>query len=317
MRSTFIPLWLLVAAAGAAAETGPACPLPAVNACPAIGGYLDFNCDGVLKIAALGDSIVSGRGDTENGERGGYVLRLQQALTKKKLAAQILGAGFPGIGTGDLIARMKQEQAGARRKPITKALRDADLVVIDIGRNDWWLDAAPSLVARNVKRIARLAEQMGGVPGMPPVVVIAKLIPNERLDRRNNVTQQAYVGYVNAALTRLNQARYPVAVPFDRMPPFGSLQDPPRPDAGVHPTSAGYQMLTGLLLEFLQTNAQELMETRRPDEDKDNVFNLCETRTFRTNPLNPDSDGDTYSDGEEVYILFSDPKDPTSPGGRS
>jgi len=45
-----------------------------------------------------------------------------------------------------------------------------------------------------------------------------------------------------------------------------------------------------------------------PDDDNDGLSDVDETTLHGTNPLNPDSDGDTYSDGEEV-AAGSDPTD--------
>ena len=208
---------------------------------------------------------------------------------------------------------MKEEQRKQGVQRIESALRGADLVVVDIGRNDWWLDVSPGLTARNIKRIAGLAARMGKADGQGPLVVIAKLIPNERLERRNEVTQQDFVLLVNQALTLLNQERYPVAVPFDQLPPYGYLQDPPRTDAGVHPTSAGYDILSDILIDFLKNGAQDLMAAQRGDDDEDDVFTLCESKYYRTKPNDPDTDADGYPDGQEIYELLTDPLDPLDP----
>lgn len=300
-------------AAAAALQGAAACPLPAVSQCPPIAGYIDWNCDGKLKITALGDSIVSGRGDTDNGERGGYVLRLRKTLERKKLPAEVVARGYPGKGTARLISLMRQEQLKRGVQRLERALRGADLVIVDIGRNDWWLEMSPGQTARNIKRIATLAGRMGAAGGVAPLVVIAKLIPNERLEWRNKVTQQKFVLLVNEALMLLNQERYPVAVPFDQLPPYGYLQDPPRLDAGVHPTSRGYDILGEILIKFLNVRAQELMAAHRSDEDGDDVFSSCESGFYRTRPDSADSDGDGYTDGQELYELGSDPRDALDP----
>ncbi len=38
----------------------------------------------------------------------------------------------------------------------------------------------------------------------------------------------------------------------------------------------------------------------KPDTDSDGLFDREEVEVYQTNPLNPDTDGDTYSDGTEV-----------------
>jgi hypothetical protein len=47
------------------------------------------------------------------------------------------------------------------------------------------------------------------------------------------------------------------------------------------------------------------------DNDGDGLPNGAEL-LFGTNPNNPDTDGDTYSDGDEVNVYYTDPLDETS-----
>lgn len=292
-----------------------ACPLPAASACPTIKKYIDYNCDGVLKIAFLGDSLVTGRGDTAHGERGGYVLRVRNRLKRRSSAVDVVGFGVPGQSTVNMIRDMLQEIQDPGTGPIEAALEGADLIVIDMGRNDWWLEVSPALTARNLRRILTLAERMGRSNGFTPTVVIARMIPTMRTELLNGINEHDFVLRVNAALMLLNQTRYPVVVPFDTLPLEGTLQSPPRVDAGLHPTPYGYNILAKIVMNFLGDGAQRLMTMRRPDTDGDNVFDFCESpRYYKTDPAAADTDEDGYSDGEEIYELYSDPLDPRVPG---
>lgn len=61
------------------------------------------------------------------------------------------------------------------------------------------------------------------------------------------------------------------------------------------------------------TDAQEAELGTSPskvDTDDDGLFDLEEVEIYHTNPLNPDSDGDTYLDGKEVSGGY----DPNGPG---
>lgn len=79
-------------------------------------------------------------------------------------------------------------------------------------------------------------------------------------------------------------------------PPAPSAPTPPpavTPPASPEPD----QDMDGL------TDAQEAQLGTSPvaaDSDADGLFDREEIETYRTNPLNPDTDGDTYSDGDEV-----------------
>lgn len=52
-------------------------------------------------------------------------------------------------------------------------------------------------------------------------------------------------------------------------------------------------------------------DIRDPDSDHDGLLDGAEVLIYRTNPLNSDSDDDTYSDSEEVNA-GTDPLDPSS-----
>jgi hypothetical protein len=51
-----------------------------------------------------------------------------------------------------------------------------------------------------------------------------------------------------------------------------------------------------------------------PDSDGDGLTDGDEVNVHGTNPLNPDSDGDGLSDGQEVNTYFTDPLNPDSDG---
>ncbi len=64
------------------------------------------------------------------------------------------------------------------------------------------------------------------------------------------------------------------------------------------------------------TNSQELLaktDPNNPDSDGDGLLDGIEVYTWHTNPLNPDSDGDGLNDSEEIN-RGSDPNNPDSDG---
>jgi hypothetical protein len=66
--------------------------LPSLTeACPKVGGLPDLNCNGEAKVVVLGDSLVYGIGDTDNGNKGGYVARAARKFPKATFVNQGLG----------------------------------------------------------------------------------------------------------------------------------------------------------------------------------------------------------------------------------
>lgn len=295
------------------AGSAMACPEAPPSACQPMLRIIDFNCDGALKISAVGDSIAYGRGDTQHNEGGGYLLRIRSFIRRKGARGEIGNGGVPGVTTDQMIRRLKQEFTRPGLQPMEQTLKNSDVVIVDIGRNDFWQGVSAGTTARNIKRIAKMLQRNLKAQGVPPLVVIAALIPNTRTNLVNEITQREFVARVNAALKMLNQKLYPVAVPFDNMP-SGLLQQPPRFDAGLHPTPKGYVYMARVLRKFLRSNGRNMMQAKRLDSDNDDVFDVCETRRFyKTDPFNPDTDGDTIPDGEEIYVLGTDPLVPDVP----
>ena len=105
----------------------------ALQACPLVDGlYADWNCDQQFKITFTGDSIVQGVGDERNVNNGGYVLRL-----RRRLGQNVVGFGIPGIHTDGLLRALQREFESGNRDVIRK-FKNADVIVIDVGRNDYW-----------------------------------------------------------------------------------------------------------------------------------------------------------------------------------
>ncbi|WP_062356612.1 SGNH/GDSL hydrolase family protein [Bacillus kwashiorkori] len=82
-----------------------------------------------LKIAAIGDSLTAGVGDTSN--QGGYLHFLKGDLIKLKgvKTVEIFNHGVSGNRTDQLLKRLTQET-------VEKDIKKADLVIVTIGGND-------------------------------------------------------------------------------------------------------------------------------------------------------------------------------------
>lgn len=293
---------------GAAAAYAGSCPNVPPSECYRIGEFLDFNCDHHLRLAIIGDSIVYGRGDDLNGDQGGYALRIDQAVEH----LEVFPLGYPGITTDILLRRLKQDLPFGSRSAIRSATKRNDLIVVDVGRNDFWAGNPPELTARNIKRIVVYLRETLSRKGVTPLVVAATLIPNLRTNVINEMTQHYFVEMVNNVLLQMNSADFPVLLRFDRMPE-SYLQRGLRYDAGLHPTSGGYNFLAHMFEDFLYDQANHLWSGWRKDADRDDLFDICESVRYHTNPSRADTDGDGYLDGDEVYRLHSNPLMALSP----
>ena len=116
------------------------------SACPKVGNLPDFNCDGEINIVVIGDSLVSGYGDTANNNKGGYVLRAQSSLQQ----ATVKNFGVPGLNTVQLLLNLGKAFRGTSYLALAAALVEADLVVLDLGRNDRWFFGVPLQTFRRI-----------------------------------------------------------------------------------------------------------------------------------------------------------------------
>lgn len=66
----------------------------------------------------------------------------------------------------------------------------------------------------------------------------------------------------------------------------------------------------GLLAMFMIVWSLNTVFASSTDFDEDGLSNIEEENIYQTNPLNWDTDGDGYSDGDEVLVHLTDPLDP-------
>ncbi len=217
-------------------------------ACPRISGLIDYNCDHKLKFVFVGDSIVSGKGDHKS--RGGYVGRLKKYYAGR---AEVTGLGYSGYSSGRLLQEFTNALNGRGDRKIQRGLRNADFILIDVGRNDYWDKDPYSFTARNIMRLSKLLETRVGrnLRRGSPFVSIALLLPTKRM------FQRTFIAGVNDELFALPSA-YHVDLRFDRVQIRNISFD------GVHPTPAGHKAIMEMVRKYIKGPLQRKEKKLRP-----------------------------------------------------
>jgi len=262
------------------------------QACPLIGGFVDYNCDQQHKIVFIGDSIVRGIGDERYDGNGGYPVRLGNSYP----SSTVVNLGQPGFSTKRLLRLVTKRIKNEPTSELRAAAANADIVVIGVGTNDFWEGNDPALTVRNIKRIVKLVRnELAKDLGVAPLMAVTKLTPTTRGFQRD------FVNSINALLDHFKSTALPVRLYFDVLPVNAISFD------GLHPNSKGYDSMARIARKFIEGYAQQISAKSRLDLDGDGVYDRFEKSLFGTNPGLLDSDGDGINDGEEIFTFQTDP----------
>lgn len=263
--------------------------------CTAENGIPDYNCDGKVVITVLGDSLAYGFGDTKNDNRGGYVLR----AAKKFPEITFNNRGVQGLRTFELLSKLNRTFKENGDPEFKQELLESDIVILDLGRNDRWLFGEPGATYRNLKRAASLINSsiLKLQDSAPLVVKAVLMLPNRG-------SQGPWVKALNELIFRSNSLNYPADLRFDLVSKRLLATDQ------IHPTSEGYSKLAQTLISYLKRTLVPKMKRLRIDQDQDSVPDYFESNRYGTDPALADTDGDTLSDGQEIFVLLSDPLTP-------
>ncbi len=273
-------------------------------ACPRIDRkMIDFNCDQQYKVAVVGDSIVKGvDGDSldpfYDGD-GGYVARLEA-----QTGYTFSNIGIRGIRSDQLLRDFKRN---INKKLTSKLLKDADIVIIDVGRNDFWnspLEQITLPTVRNIKRIVSFLKKVYQKRDskVVPYFMVATLIPTTRTNI-HELDLQLFVDDLNQNLRRFKSRGLPVELFFDEEFDINILGA----DL-LHPSSTGYQEIADFLETDLRGRVNKILKSKRKDLDRDKIYDIFET-WFGMDPTNPDTNGDGILDGNEVFVQSLDESD--------
>jgi lysophospholipase L1-like esterase len=255
-----------------------------VSACPKVAKLPDFNCDGEARIVVMGDSLVFGFGDTANDNKGGYVLRTQRRFP----GATISNFGVLGLKTQDLLLDIERAFDGRGESSLANALVKADVVILDVGRNDRWLFGEPAATFRNLKRASALIKKLvTQVVDTPPLVITAVMMfPNRG-------SQGPWMKDLDALILRSHSAANPANLRFDLVSKRLLSQDQ------IHPTPKGYAALAAVLIKYLTNEYPKIVAKLRPDADMDGLYDIFEKSRFNTDSTLADTDGDGLVDGKD------------------
>jgi lysophospholipase L1-like esterase len=240
----------------------------------------------------VGDSFVFGTGDERNENRGGYVLRLARTFS----SSEVNNFGYPGITTAKLLSYYKQLFAKEPRNSEIKELGTSDIVIIDVGRNDYFNRNSSTLTATTIKRLTTvLSTELMKKYGTAPLF-ISTVLP---LTRRE--IDLGFIEQVNTVLLKLRGRELPAFLRFDKLSPLLLGAD------GLHPTSAGYDVLANIAIQHVKGDAQVRSRNSRKDLDEDGLYDLLERKKFKTSPRKRDTDEDGLIDGAEIFTQLTDP----------
>jgi lysophospholipase L1-like esterase len=253
-------------------------------ACPQAAGLADYNCDGDAVVVVIGDSLVSGVGDARTGNQGGYVLRTQTRFPD----AAIVNQGVPGLRTLTLLKNLRRAFANSSTSKLAQDLIKADVVVLDLGRNDRWNFGPPAATLRNLKRLRQIIQS--SVPrsgGVAPLVVTAVLMSP------NRGSQSPWVKELDNLILKSHSVEHPANLRFDLV--SKRLLQPDN----IHPTSQGYAAMAKVFVSYLLKEYREYVGVLRQDQDNDGLYDIFEASRFGTDPTLADTDGDGIKDGND------------------
>lgn len=268
------------------------------SACPTIDGLVDFNCDGEIKIAATGDSIVRGTGDKEgNFDNAGWVYDLRSIFPD----ARITNVGVPGVTSQSLRRLFIKNLVPGN---ITyREMRDADYVIIEVGTNEYW-EFAP--ISRTITGIRRLRDTLRSfyedtLHDPLPMFVIATPPQSKR-------------SFQNPFLLKLAEALLQEKQSLNVKILFHKLGTSIISSDLLHPSKKGYDRMAQYVANVLRTKVTSQASALRPDLDADGIYDEFESSKFGSDPLLSDTDGDGISDGDEVFELATNPSSQDSDG---
>lgn len=184
-----------------------------------------------LTILALGNSLTAG---FRVATKEAYPALLEQKLIAAGCACRVINAGVNGETSGGALSR------------INRVLTlDPDIVILETGLNDHFLGLDPALTAKNIRRLVQICQESGVtviLAGMRPAfggdeVAFAHLYPAIAQEEAVILIPSFLAGVTdtstgNSILTQVD---------------------------GVHPTAAGYKVVTETVYPYVLEAINQLL----------------------------------------------------------
>ncbi|MCB0321328.1 MAG: SGNH/GDSL hydrolase family protein [Bdellovibrionales bacterium] len=272
------------------------------QACPKVAGLIDPDCNGFIRFAITGDSIVKGIGDLHIDDRGepiGYPGLIERRVNLPEF--RTLNIGDPGATPRSLLRGFVRYIDKGRIT--TRKTTDIDYFLIQVGTNSYWdynRDPArntPAQVATQIVRLRKwIIKNLGLRNGYEPIVFTAQV------PLTNREYQNPFIRELNSHILRLKK-KLNVRVDFSRIPTSVLMLGD-----DLHPSN--YRPMAALAQRALFGPIQVEARKRFVDEDHDGLYDETEPSKFFTDPTLLDTDGDGLSDGEEVLEFETDANAP-------
>lgn len=222
----------------------------AQSTCAVANGVLDVNCDGVVRVIAVGDSVVYGIGDNANSDRGGYPLRASKRLPN----VDVINAGEPGLKASSLLLRYSRAFKTSAGRQEYSDLLTSDIIVLDLGRNDRWAFGPPSSTYRDLTKLRQLIRNAAKVEfsNKPLVVIAVLMLPNRG-------AQGPWVKELNQIILAGTSLANPSDLRFDLLSKRNYNEDQ------IHPNARGYDDLARTFIKYLTKVLPPRIKKLNPD----------------------------------------------------
>lgn len=204
--------------------------------------FVDFNKDKKIKILFIGDSFIKGVGDINN--TGGYVEKLKRNFKKNFKQVNVVKIARPGRTTKEVLTYIKQNIY--KKSGILKKLTGTDVIIFDLGRNDYWNKQGAIYSITTLKRLIKFIKNNSNTKIDPFISASTLIHVNKRYAQENFIKQFNYELLKHTDISgEILQHTFPIDI-------LG--------EDGLHPTPDGYTYIYEQVREQMVTSLYNVMK---------------------------------------------------------